>query len=53
MSWGTVQDFLEEVTQKEADVTASLNRFRERESRTRQFGAALGLKVGLTGGGGL
>lgn len=34
----------------EADVTASLNRSRERESRDRQFGAALGLEVGLTWG---
>lgn len=32
----------------EAGVTASLNRSRERESRDRQFGAALELEVGLT-----
>lgn len=32
----------------EAGVTASLNRSREREIRDRQFGATLGLEVGLT-----
>lgn len=32
----------------EAGVTASLNRSREKKSRTREFGAALGLEVGLT-----
>lgn len=32
----------------EASVTAGLSRYRERESRVRQFGAALGLEVGQT-----